>query len=93
MNAVMGMIMIMIMITTKYQYELNIDIYLKICLLFCTPFSDDGCGGSHDGSFCHVCDDHLAVAVAVVAAAVAAAAAAAAAAAVEPAVAFVEGIE
>jgi hypothetical protein len=45
---------------TKYQYELNIDIYLKICLLFCAPFNGDGCGESHGGSFYRVCDDHLA---------------------------------
>jgi hypothetical protein len=27
-------------------------------LLFCTPFSGDGCGESHGGSSCYVCGDH-----------------------------------
>jgi hypothetical protein len=42
----------------KYQYELHIDIYLMSRLLFCAPFSGDGCDESHDGSSCHVCGDH-----------------------------------
>lgn len=85
MNAVVSMIM------TKYQYELNIDIYLRICLLFFhtrveCAFNDACCGGACcGGACCHVCDDLLAAA--------AAAAVAFAVAAVEPAVAFAEETE
>jgi hypothetical protein len=60
--------------------------------LFTTPystFSGDGFGESHDGSFCHVCDDHLAVAVAEPAVEPVAFAEPA----VEPAVAFAEETE
>ena len=71
----------------KYQYELHIDIYWIIRLLYCAPFSGDGCDGCYGGSSCRVCGDHPA------AAEPAAEPAAAAAAAVEPAVAFVEGTE
>ena len=50
-------------------------------------FSGDGCCESHDGSFCRVCDDHLAVAELV------AEPVAFAEPAVEPAVAFAEETE
>jgi hypothetical protein len=66
----------------KYQYELHIDIYLMSRLLFCAPFSGDGCDESHDGSSCHVCGDHRSDPEP------AAGLAVAAVAAVEPAVAF-----
>ena len=52
MNADMCMIMRM----SKYQYELNIDIYLRICLIFFanqgSTFSGDGCGGDGCGGAC-----------------------------------------
>lgn len=55
-----------------------------------STFSGACCGGeSHDGSFCHVCDDHLAVAVAEPAVEPVAFAEPA----VEPAVAFAEETE
>ena len=82
---------------TKYQYELNIDIYLRVCLLFFhtrvkCAFNDACCGGACcGGACCDACDDLLAVAEPAVEPAVEPVASAGPA--VEPAVAFAEETE